>query len=267
MAIEREQVGHGAAWRAFRIIDRVSRGGEGLAPKRLAETLGVSPSTCYQLLNVLLDEGYLDKLPDQAGYRLGPAIETLHRRARRQSADGAVGAIVQALAERAGAPAYLGRLTEDEDVLVAEAAAPSGGPAIGVPRGLCGPAHALALGKALIAAGGVTSIDSYLERQALDAVTPQTITDPVQLEAHFKEVLARGYATEFEEFAKGQYCVAVSLLSDSGTVHGAIGLAVAGDPAHRDVPRAAELARGAAQEAMLTLHYEPERRHPGRLVG
>ena len=55
--------GYASARRAFRIIDRVSHGGERLDANVLARALGISPSTCYQVLRILIDEGYLRRLP------------------------------------------------------------------------------------------------------------------------------------------------------------------------------------------------------------
>src|SRR5215207_11370285 len=200
--------GYPSARRAFRIIDRVSHGGERLDATVLARALGISRSTCYQVLGILIDEGYLRRLPEHAGYELGPELERLYERSRTTGFGAAIGPVLVDLAQRSGCSAYFGLLTEDDDVVIAGIHAPPGDAPRGLPTGLRAPAHALALGKVQIAAGGVTSIDHYIEQRTLVPLTRRTITDPVILEADLKRAHARGYATETEEFAMALCCVA-----------------------------------------------------------
>jgi len=250
--------GHPSARRAFRIIDRVSHGGEGLEAKALARALGISRSTCYEVLGILIDEGYLRRLFEHAGYELGPQLERLYDCSRTTSVEAVVGPLLGDLAQRMGCSAYFGLLTEDDDVVVAGVQSPPGGAPMGLPVGLRAPAHALAVGKAQIAAGGVTSIDHYIEQHPLDGLTRRTITDPVALEANLKRALARGYATDMEEFAKALFCVAVPVRSGGGALAGAIGLATVGWSGRAEEARLVDAVYQAARRATALLRWHPE---------
>jgi len=257
--------GYPSARRAFRIIDRVSHGGEGLEAKVLAGALGISPSTCYQVLGILIDEGYLRRLPKRAGYELGPRLERLYERSRTTGVGAAIGPVLVDLAQRSGCSAYFGLLTEEDDVVIAGFHAPPGDAPRGLPTGLRAPAHTLALGKVQIAAGGVTSIDHFIEQNPLVPLTRRTITDPVVLEADLKRAHARGYATELEEFAKGLYCVAVPVRRASGGLAGGIGLATGGWSGRSEEARLVGAVRDAARRASELLRWHPESRSSGRL--
>ena len=257
--------GYPSARRAFRIIDRVSHGGEGLEAKVLARALGISRSTCYQVLGILIDEGYLRRLPAHAGYELGPELERLYERSRSTSVEAIVGPVLGDLAQRLGCSAYFGLLTEDDDVVVAGVQVPPGGAPMGLPTGLRAPAHALALGKVQVAAGGVTSIDHYIEQHELDGLTRRTITDPVALEADLKRAHAQGYATDAEEFAKGLFCVAVPVRSGDGALAGAIGLATGGWSGPAEEERLVDAVYDAGRRATALLRRHPAPRPSRRL--
>src|SRR5215213_1783394 len=100
--------GYPSARRAFRIIDRVSHGGDGLDAKALARALGISRSTCYQVLGILIDEGYLRRLPEHAGYELGPELERLYECSRSTSIEAVVGPVVRDWRSTWAAPPTLG---------------------------------------------------------------------------------------------------------------------------------------------------------------
>jgi DNA-binding IclR family transcriptional regulator len=242
--------------RVFRIIDRVSTGGERLTVKALAHDLGISVSTCYHLVGILVDEGYIEKLPHHAGYRLGATVGVLFERSRRSGSAAVVEPILHDLARIADRTAYFAVLAGTDDVVVTHVHSPPDSAPVGVPQGFRGPSHALALGKVLIAAGGSAAINRYIEQHELRAFTRRTITDPNKLEAHLKEVRTRGYATDFEEFAKNLYCVAVPVSYENGTVAGAVGLATTATSPADELKRLIRLTRRAAAQISTALRGE-----------
>ena len=63
--------------RVFRIMDLISQRGERLTAKELAREVGTNLSSCYYLLNILVEEGYIEKICRCGGYRIGPIISVL----------------------------------------------------------------------------------------------------------------------------------------------------------------------------------------------
>jgi acetyl-CoA synthetase len=236
------------------ILDLVSRR-EGLAAKVIARELGVSLSTCYRLLGILLEESYLEKLPHRGGYRLGPAIPLLYGRASGRNLETGAEPVIDELARRTGRHAYLGVL-EDGQVTVAQVKAPPESPPVGVVRGFHGASHALALGKVLIAGTGSEGIEEYVERYGFEGFTPRTITDPDRLKAHLHGVLIRGLATDVGEFAENLCCLAVPVQDREGRTRGAIGVSTSARRFESEARVLLELAKWAAREAGVLLERE-----------
>jgi DNA-binding IclR family transcriptional regulator len=242
--------------RVFRIIDRVSTEGERLTVKALAHDLGISVSTCYHLVGMLVEEGYIEKLPHHAGYRLGATVGVLFERSRRSGSAAVVEPILHDLARISDRTAYFAVLSGTDDVVVTRVHSPPDSAPVGVPQGFRGPSHALALGKVLIAAGGSEAINRYIEQHELRAFTRRTITDPTKLEAHLKEVRTRGYAMDFEEFAMNLYCVAVPVSYEGNAVAGAVGLATTATSPADELKRLIRLTRRAAAQISTALRGE-----------
>lgn len=241
-----------SARRIFRIMDLVRHRGEGLSAKKIACEIGVNLSSCYQLINILIDEGYVEKIPRCGGYRLGPAIPWLYEGYSRNDIVCSVEPIMEELARRSKTHAYLGLLS-DGALTIAEVKSPPKSSPVGVAKGLHGASHALALGKALLAGAGSEGAKGYTDRHRLEAFTPRTITHPVMLETHLSKVRTLGIATDFEEFAENLCCVSTQIKDDSGKVQGAIGLSTTVQRAKTEVPALVELAKWAAEEASALL--------------
>lgn len=77
-------------------------------------------------------------------------------------------------------------------------------------------AHATGVGKVLLADLSVAERDSLLYGQALERFTPNTITDPRDLETEFATIRQRGYGLDNEEYTLGVRCVAVPVRDHTG---------------------------------------------------
>jgi IclR family acetate operon transcriptional repressor len=235
--------------RVFRIIDLVSQQGENLTAKELAKELDTNLSSCYYLLNILADEGYIRKIA--GGYRIGPTIPLLNE-GLRSDFDVRIEPVVEELARRAQRHAYAAVLSDGEAV-VTQAKAPEKRSCVGVVEGFHGASHALALGKVLLAGAGSEFVQGYIDDHGLESFTPRTIVRPTQLHAHLNKVLMVGVATDFEEFAQNLCCFAAPVKSRSGKVEGAIGLSTTTRRVHGEGQQLMELVQWAATEATALL--------------
>lgn len=242
--------------RVFRLLDLIGRRGEDLTAKQLAREIGTNLSSCYYLLNILLDEGYVEKVPRCGGYRLGPAIPLLNENAR-SGFDSKTGPIVEELSRRAERRSYSAVLLDGE-MTVTRAEAPPKSPPVGLVEGFRGASHALAPGKVLLAGMGSEYVEDYIDDHGgLEAFTPRTIVRPSLLHTQLNKVRMVGLATCFEEFAQNLCCVAAPIEDRRGKVKGAIGLSTTTRRVNDEGQRLVEMVQWAAAEASALLKEDP----------
>lgn len=246
-----------SARRVFEVLEMVSLN-EGVTAKALSRELGVSLSTCYHLINVLLERGYLERVPRRRGYRLGPIVPLLYGRWRgaQETGSAEVEPVLEEVAKSTGRHAYLGVLQEGE-VTVTRVVAPSESPPVGVVEGFHGASHALALGKVLLAGSGSASIREYVREHGLEAFTRRTITDPARFEKHLAGVAGQRFATDVQEFSDNLCCVAAPIEDEGGSVWGAVGLSSSARLFESEARRLVSAARRAADEGAAILRGGP----------
>jgi DNA-binding IclR family transcriptional regulator len=203
---------------------------DGVRADHVAETLGKSVSTAYNLLASLCEEGVATH---EAGglYRLAPAF-------RDTVATGAAAASASApeLHDLAGLVADLLARTHKRSYL---AVVRAGVLHIVLERGLQGmpklpglkvrigdTAHALALGKVVLALAGREVLERYVRHPGLRRFTAHTITDPEAMRAELAETRRRGYAVEREEFDADFCCIAAPVRDPRGRFLAVVGISM-----------------------------------------
>ncbi|MFC0527901.1 IclR family transcriptional regulator [Phytohabitans kaempferiae] len=209
----------------------------------LSRELDIPKSSLHGILHTMARRGWVET--DPTGTRFGLGVRALAVGAAYLDADDAVGlvaGVLDDLSRQFGEAVHLGRLDGPDVVYLAKRESVHRlrlYSAIG--RKL--PAHATALGKALLSRG--TDPEGQL-RWPLPRLTARTITDRNALRAELAETRVRGYAVDREENTEGIVCFAIAVpLADPPT--DAISISV---PAARIGPDSEERIAGALARAM-----------------
>jgi DNA-binding IclR family transcriptional regulator len=236
--------------RAIRVLSAL-QGARRLSLSELAARLELAPSTTHGIVRSLVEHGMVVQERGSSRYQLGPAVlrlgnvylDTLELRSR---------AIPWAedLARRTGLAVRTGVLLVDDVVIIHHEPRPDGSrqmPEVGIVI----PAHASALGKAMLA---FLADD---ERRVLDtgelrSMTGETITSPDELRTQLDEIRSSGVAVEQDEAVIGESSLASPIFDSYGEAIGAIGVVI---PSDGDVSRhdARDLVREAARSVSREL--------------
>ena len=205
--------------RAAAVLQLLSGRARRLGVVELAGQLNLPKATVHGILCTLRDVGFVEQDAESGKYQLGAALlhmgssyldgNELRTRALNWS---------DTLASRSGESVRIGTLHEGRVLVVHHVFRPDDSrQALEV--GALLPAHATALGKALLAESPYALVD-----QALTRFTATTITEPDVLRAELRHVRERGWATDHEELVEGEVSYAAAIRERRGSVVGAIGI-------------------------------------------
>ncbi|MGI5127353.1 IclR family transcriptional regulator [Pseudonocardia sp. CA-107938] len=206
--------------RALRILTTL-QGARRMTLGELAARLDLAPSTTHGIVRTLLAHGMVVQERDSQQYRLGPAtlrmsnvyLDTLELRSRAAT-------WAEDLSARTGCAVRTAVRLFDDVVVVHHVPRPDGTrqmPEVGIVI----PAHACALGKALLA---FDDEPGDPPRPPGRRMTGETVIDPAAFAEQLTEVRRTGIATENEEAVLGECGAAAPLFDATGAVAGAIGL-------------------------------------------
>ena len=201
-------------------ILRVLEDESGLTLPDIAERVGMHAANAHKLVRNLEHEGLIELSPLTKRYRLG--ARRLSKLAARAVANTdpwePLRRSVPALAEATGMPGLIAVLAGGRVIYVEEYRGPTRA------LGRAFPAHATALGKALLAAMPEGQREATLDELTLDAWTSATITERGRLADDLAVTAERGYAIEDGELDLRRRSVGAPVLDHIGRAVAAIGV-------------------------------------------
>jgi DNA-binding IclR family transcriptional regulator len=199
---------------------------EGIRADAVAEKLGKSVSTAYNLLVSLCDEGVA--VHHSGGlYRLAPAFAEMVASATAPPADEPddLSCVVSELLARTHKRSYLGVPRAGAMHIVSERGAQGMARLPGPGACIADNAHALALGKVALAMAPPELVERYLQA-GLRRFSAHTITEPDALRDELREVRRRGFAADREEFGADFCCIGAPVFDPRGRLLAAIGISM-----------------------------------------
>ena len=242
MQSRRSRRGLSTARAALQVAWLLAARPEGVRADQVAETLGKSVSTAYNLLASLCEEGVAAHHPGGV-YRLAPAFRELVATGITAPAPELhdVSGLVGDLLERTHKRTYLGVVRDGELHLVLERGVQGMPKLPGLEPRIGDNAHALALGKIVLALAPPEVVARYVASPGLQRFTAHTITDPEALGDELAAIRRRGFAVEREEFDEDFCCIAAPVRDRRRRFLGVIGISMtrrAFDHEHEALARA-----------------------------
>jgi DNA-binding IclR family transcriptional regulator len=190
----------------------------------VAAHFGLERSSALRVLATLEDCGFLSRHVRSKSYVAGPK---LLRIIRRETSNAQLAARLRPhlkrLTELTGMSAALGVLVQDRVLLIDSVAAPG---VISVNNGsdALEPLYPSAVGKAILAFLPTPSVESLIDTMEFEALTPNTITDPVVFRDTLGAIRRIGVSFDDGEAHSDICCIAAPILDASGYPIAAIGI-------------------------------------------
>jgi DNA-binding IclR family transcriptional regulator len=264
---ERRDRGLSTARAVLRVTALLAHTPDGVRADEVAAALGKSVSTAYNLLVSLCDEGVATR-GAHGRYHLSAGFRDMVAAGALAPAElPGLGGMVDDLLVRTHKRAYVGVVQAGHLRILLERGVQGMPKMPGLTDDLDDAAHALSLGKVVLAAAPGHALERYL-RRGLKRFTEHTITDPRALVTELAAVRRTGIAFDREEFEPDFCCMAAPVLDDHGRFLGAVGISMTGrawDDGRealaetlRDVARSAAFQPSADPAAVLARDDEPD---------
>jgi IclR family acetate operon transcriptional repressor len=189
-----------SATRTLDIIEYVVAHGRPMVAQEIAVALGIPVSSLSYLLGTLVERGYLAR--EGRRYSAGPGLQRLQAHPGGFSLAERAAPLVRTLRVQLNeTTSFFVRSEWDVEAIVTETSEQA--LRYAVPTGTRLPMHALASGKALLAALSDDELDRYFAETERQRFTPDTVTGEKALRRQIADIRRTGFAITDEEFSLG----------------------------------------------------------------
>ncbi len=213
------------ALKALRVLEAVAAEPRSLSLAETALAAGLDKSAAHRMLATLVAAGYVRQDPETRRYSLSYRVVSL---SRNLLADNEVVRLaretLEAVAAETGEGMHLAMLDGMETVLVQRVKGTQL-VAVDFQVGDRSRLHCTSIGKALLAFQPREDIEAVIAA-GLTAMTEHTITEPEVLRRELRQIRARGYAIDDNEFYDTMRCIAVPVFERDAPVR--MGLSCSG---------------------------------------
>jgi IclR family acetate operon transcriptional repressor len=205
----------------LRILEELAREGS-LSLNQVTTKTGIAKSTVFRILTTLVFNGYV--LRNAREYYVSPKLGSLaNATATIEGLKAAALPYMLKLRDEFGETVNLGQLSLDT-VVYLEVVPSEYALRFSERAGASAPAHATALGKAILAFSPAELVDSLVTKRDLVRFTPSTITNAEELRKELKRVRERGYALDKGEVTTLASCVAAPVVDAHGLAFAALSI-------------------------------------------
>jgi DNA-binding IclR family transcriptional regulator len=212
--------------KALQVLLALEETPAGRGVTEIARALGLPKSAVHRLLVTFQAYGFVQKLPQDARYALGPTLVRLGLRAAELFTPQRVSRpFLEALAHEVGETVFLSMLSQ-EQVLVVDKVEPAQGLRVSPPLGTLLPLRRTALGKLLVAFSPAAQQARLLEAGLAPAGEFGDARRRAALQQELTAIAQQGFAVCGEEWEPDVCCLAVPLRNSRGAVVAALALAL-----------------------------------------
>lgn len=215
----------GTVAKALDVLDLVAASERPVRFSDLLDKCTYPKATLYRLLRALLGRGMLIHDADTGGYALSMRLVRLASVAWEQSSLATIARpYLDQLSAEVDETVHLAKL-DHAQVLFVDRRDVGEPTLIYSQANKVGPAYCTGVGKAMLAFLPQAYLQFILAQQSWHSFTDKTLTSPEALQADLTKIRARGFACDDEEHEQRRICVAVPILSSTGSVLGALSVA------------------------------------------